>query len=142
MIIKGKAKVYGPFELANLVGGEAVKFLSLPFAEIRESNLMISTDDNAVQALVAASQSNTAYLMVGAELAVIGSVQGYETLLKRQFVRSGWGPLNITFGSEESYDTVFIAGRLFIGGKPGLPADIVFATPLTLSATVYIQPRT
>ncbi len=142
MAPKAEAKVYGPYDVVSRVAQDGVPFLTLPFAQVRNSQILISLKDNATAALVAASQSgNTAYLIVMAEVSFWGSVQGFATCLKRQALKSTWGPAIMSFGDEDVYDQFSARIRLFIGGKPGIPSDIVFAAPLAVTCTVHIQPR-
>lgn len=148
MAARSKAKVFGPFPIENKTGGEVITFLSMPFGQVLDSQVIVSIADNSVASIVAADQTNEAYGIVVVEIGAFGSVQGYETLLKRQQVRSFWGPFNLILGARDSYDQFFLRARLFFGGKPGRPTDLVLATdaaghsiPLIVKATVHVQPR-
>lgn len=138
---RAKAAVYGPLDITSKIGGDGVPFQTLPFSAVANSQIFIAVDDNAIQAVVAASQTNTSYLLVMTEITVWGSVQGYSSPIKRQGVRGIWGPMSLRLGDDDCYGEIVFSGRLFIGGKPGIPSDMVFATPLKVNATIHVQPR-
>ena len=138
----GRTNNYGPFDLSASFSGEGVTFHTLPWQSVVASQILVNVTDNLGNAILAQSQSNNfGYAIVNAEISFWGSISGYETMLKRQFVRSIYGPAKLETGFEDSYDNLVLKGRLFVYGKPGLPSDIVLAQPLVVEATVFTRPR-
>lgn len=143
---KAKSDVFGPFEMSSLIAGDVVPFHTLPYAEVSDSTVVMAVvSDNTQSAIVASAQPNAQafYAITHVELAIFGSVQGYQVLLKRQATRLNYGPFFFTFGSEDVYDQIVFKGRLFVGGKPGFPANIVLvtATPLSIQVVVNVCRR-
>lgn len=140
-----KSKVYGPFQLAQKMGSDGVQFLSLPYDDVHDSQLMISVTDNAAQAINTISSvtavPNTSYGIVTVELAIWGFVLGFATLIKRQVITGNYNAMNLYLGSEDAYDRISFRGRVFIGGYPGIPNDEVYNVPLSIEANVHVQPR-
>ncbi len=147
---KSKSAVYGPFEMTSLIGSDVQTFLTLPYADVINSTAIFAiVQDNSLQVIVEQSQLNCDYYgIIHIEAGVFGSVQGYQTLLKRQAARYNWGPMLMHFSSDDVYDQVVFKARMFVGGKPGIPRDIVFTTdpagnvvPLSVQAVVNVVPR-
>lgn len=135
-------KVFGPYDLTASVGQVPRPFLAMKFSRFDLCQIMVSVQDNVAQALPAVlNPGNGAYLMVSAEISVWGSVIGYETLIKRQFVKSNWGALQFKLRDDEIYDQIVLKGRLSVGGKFGIPNDIVLSIPLVVNASVNVLPR-
>ncbi len=142
MSAKAKARVYGPFEMANRIASEGVPFLTLPFAAVSNSQILVSISDNRLDAFgVPDIEPDFSYNILHVEVSAWGSVQGYETMIKRQAVTSNWGPMNLLLGPEDAYDQFFLKARIFLGGKPGIPSNMVFARPLSIKGNVHVQPR-
>lgn len=146
MASTAKSKVYGPYNIVSRVGNEGIPFLDLPFVDVANSQIAVSLRDNSATVLVGNQQDggdNYFYCNVSAELSIWGSIQGYDTLIKRQHVRSLWGPMSLRLTDDDAYNKIVFAGRLFIGGKPGLPSNLTIPSGSTLivEATVHVQPR-
>jgi hypothetical protein len=138
-----KVKIHGPFDVISRIGGNTIFFYSLPSSVIRESSLLIAVTDNVLQAITESNQitPQIAYSLVLVEIGIFGSVQGYKTCIKRQQVKSNWGPMLMRIDSVDSYDQIEFQSRLMIGGKPGFPADLVLNTRLKVDATLFTAPR-
>ena len=135
-------KVFGPYDLTASFGQVPRPFLVMKFSRFDTCQIMVSVQDNVPQALPSVlNPTNGAYLMVSAEISVWGAVVGYETLIKRQFVKSNWGPLQFKLRDDEIYDQIILKGRLNVGGKYGIPNDIILSQPLVVNASVNVLPR-
>lgn len=128
---KAPSEVFGPFESVALRGADVVQFLTLPYEAVINSVAIVSILSDNSRSLVIGQNQFDASLWYGiwhAEVAIYGSVQGYETLLKRQHLRYNYGPAMMRFGAEDVFDQVVFKARFFCGGKPGFPQNIIFAT--------------
>lgn len=137
-----RTKTYGPFELISEVSNDGRAFLTLPYADVEGSNILIGVADNYA---VFPSQFSPNHLFPGAEITVWGSVQGFETLLKRQCVHMLTGPMAIKFKYEEGWDNLIFRGQNMNGGSvvnlAGIAPFPTQANHFSLTSTVYIFPR-
>lgn len=141
----GRTRAYAPVDISSYQGQDPKPVLSLPFQEVAGCQLIVSTTDNATQAIVGANQTAAAqrYGDISTEISFWGSVSGFETMVKRQRINSIYGPAFITLFPEESYDNVIIKARLWSYGKPGLASDLVLnaAVPLVVNVNIQVRPQ-
>lgn len=136
-----RTNIYGPYDVSQNIGGEAIDVLTISYGDVLNSQVIVNLEDNLINALVASAQTVNVYCEVLQEVTFWGDIAGYQTLLKREQIRSINGPASFVTDPTDAYDTLVIKSRLFCGGKPGFPSDIVFALPLAMFLTVHVRPR-
>jgi hypothetical protein len=135
-------KTYGPFQLISETTDDGNVFLSLPYAEVQGSQVLVAVADNYG---VFPSQFAPNHLFPGVEITIWGAVMGFETCLRRQFVRQQTGPLALLFEWARGWDNILFRGRNMNGGSVvnlgGIPPFPTQANHFSLTSTVYIFPR-
>lgn len=138
-------KSYGPFQLDRSGGATDTEFHSLQWTNVVGAQLLVALTDD-VDTQPAAIAVDPAFL-IGAEVTVWGTIQGYQTCLKRTFIRMKTGPMPLLFIEEEGYERISFRSRLMAGGRPLNPDRVVpgsfLETALNMSvfANVYVMPR-
>lgn len=134
-------KVHGPFECITLnEQGEGTPVLVLPYSEVEASQLLAHLIDNTASNNGASSDSQF-WIMI--EVGIWGSLQGYESLIKRTTLSPRTGPMSYLFGFAEAYDKVIIKARNMSGGRrgPGINGVVTLANGFSAPLTVNVQPR-
>lgn len=131
--------VFGPFEIIDHIGIELIPILSRQYSEVSGSQTFVSVVDNVYQGILG---GNPLRSLVGAEIGIFGSVQGYETVLKKQFVRNISGPMAYRFDNDEPYDRIVYKARSMTGGAGNsLNNAGSEGGTRSIKVTVYIQAR-
>jgi hypothetical protein len=134
-----KTGVYGPYDISNNFGAECIPVQqAIPFIDVANSNMLISATDNMPN-VTAASQPADGYKIVTVEVAVWGSIQGFNTLIKRQVVTTMWGPMTLRLGDSDVYTQIIIGARIFIGGKPGMPSNLINPSNAKLKVELMVH---
>jgi hypothetical protein len=138
-------KTYGPFQLDRSGSGRDSEFHALPWSKVVGAQILVALTDD-VDNQPAALAVDPAFL-IGAEVTLYGNIQGYETLLKRVFIRMKTGPMPLLLTYEEGFENLSFRSRLFAGGRPLGPDRVVpgsfleVALNLSVFANIYIMPR-
>lgn len=145
--------VYGPFDLVTQisVGSEGTELVSVPYATMVNATASVIVTDNVGQSVSALAQPgavvpNITYANIGAEICILGESKGFVDILKRQFIRSNWGGgMVFNLRREHVYEHISFRARVFYGGKPAQPLNMVFVnqanSPLEVLAQVIIAAR-
>ncbi len=147
MSLNLKAKIYGPYQLLTAQGQKGVEFLSVPYAAVEGSQIIVAVTDNLSQSTAGSFSDGIQFIAWPAlEIFIYGSVQGYKTRLKRQFVRMPTGPMTYTIPVEEAYDNILLYARDVTGGTVVAPQNLAefsddSSVPFSITAMVYFSPR-
>lgn len=144
---KSKTITAGPFNLltALVTGGPGQELVQFDASMFKNAATVVSIVDNVAQTLSALAQPgagvpNITYTNIGAEIEIVGILAGARDVLKRQFVRSNWGGGMVYYFDEDLvYDKIAYNARLFFGGAPFIPTDMVLGNQLTAPLVVNAQ---
>lgn len=144
--MQGQSKVYGPFEVIGETGAVGRVLVTIPYTQVRGSQILINVTDNWGPR--AQGQQGIPVYMAGAEVELIGAVQSYQIVLKREFCRGMTGPMFYIFDDAEAYDSILLRARNMSGGRRGAVGVTSGPTVLPTSANGFslkvqaqIQPR-
>jgi len=107
--------------------------LSLPYAKIRGSQIVVIAVDNFTNLGASASSKEWGAI----EVTILGSVGGYSFLLKRQQIRMMTGPCLFLVPYDAAYDEISVESRNVTGGVAAMPYD----ARQVLQVQVHVQPR-
>ncbi len=150
--VQAAAAVYGPTEIVDQtqIATDGAILWTLPYKSVRGSQLCVSVVDTFLQPLVSVI-AGLIYGIAGAEITIAGSVRGFESPIRRQFMRNITGPLVFVVPEDEPYNDLIIRARPFVGGYPGIPSDFTSFIPtynattnpkfLSIQVTMYVQAR-
>ena len=137
-----KSNTYGPIEISTKSGGRATEFLTIPFVQVDQSNVIVRVLDNAAKAIDLGVVADSAYARITYEIVIVGIVKGFEDTLMRVQTNGTYAPVGMTFWAEDGpYSDISFRARVFIGGKPAKPDDLNFDQDFRAQATVYVQNR-
>lgn len=145
MTIASASKQYGPYEIVDIAQGECKTLVTLPYARVVGSQMLVRATDNFGR--VFGPGAISADQFVAAEVVIAGYVQGSRTVITRQQIRNLSGPMRWLFRAEEMYDSVEVAARNMSGGRRGSQtvdfpggADTSSSAGFSIKINVSIQP--
>lgn len=141
--MQSQSKVLGPFEVIQEIGAIGRVLVTLPYKDVRGSQILVAVTDNFAKLAVGSSDNQ---FWAAAEVEVLGSIQGYEHTLKRQYCRSITGPMLFVVPDEQAMDKVIFRARNLTGGRRGPPgvsgaSDPSAANGFSITVTIHVQPR-
>lgn len=144
--MQGQSKVLGPFEVIQETGPVGRVLDTIPYVNVRGSQILITVVDNWAALVATAGGGAIPVLMAAAEVELCATVQAVEFVLKRQYCRMFTGPMFYVFDDAEAYDNVLVRARNLSGGRRGPPGGAMTPQPdaangFSLKVQVQIQPR-
>jgi hypothetical protein len=141
--VQAQSKVLGPFEVIQEVGAVGRALVSVPYTEVRGSQLVVQVIDNFAK--VEPASSFDPQFWAAAEVQINGAVQGFEFCLKRQHTRMLTGPMGYVVPDEAALDQLVFRARNMTGGRRGPPGsgetDATAANGYSIKVQIHIQPR-
>lgn len=135
-------KAYGPYQILDFVGFEPIPVHEFPFTDVQGGNLTVVLDEN-----VSSSQSGGTYAEAMFEIEIVGVIQGQQDSLMRAWITGLSGPLRLSFGDSDVYETIQIRARNMVGGRPQgnvdatIPVNNTTANDFFAKLTINVQPK-